>query len=189
MDRLIDFEAAQKPKCPGLVFRCQHTTYMTKKGYGEHLRMNILKRLSCPGCSDCGGILEMLEEYAPEGEVNARGVNQDGGLYTLSITGGGQDLSGDWDSLDVDFVRWSAPTLVVADVVKGQRVKYMPDHVRGDPTDHRCETGCIKRWSTMIRADDMPACFVLYDNLDTKMITGDEPFTAKRTRLENLTLI
>lgn len=190
-DRLIDFEAAQKPKitCIGLVFRCRHSTFMTKAGYSEQLRMNILKRQSCPGCAVCGGILEMLEEYVADGLINTGAVNRDGGLYRIQISGGGQNQSGDWDDPDMTFVPYTLPTINKSQVTKGRRVKYVPDHAHGDPTDKRCETGCIKRMADKITADDLPAAFVLYDNLETKMITGDEDYTAKRTRLENLILI
>jgi len=189
MDKLVDLSGKKESKCVGLIFRCQHATFMTKRGYGESLKMNILKRLSCPGCSSCGGILEMLQEYAVDGEINTGAVNQDGALYMLHITGGGQDMSGDWDGHEITFVRYKPPTIAAEEVIKGRRVKYIPDHAKGDPTDHRCEEGCIKRMASKITDDDMPAAFVLYDNLDTKMVTGDEPYTAKRTRLENLILI
>lgn len=88
----------------------------------------------------------------------------------------------------MDLIK-TAPKLLTAQVIKGQRVKYIPDHAHGNPDDPACKLGCIKSWATQMRDDDYLACFVLYDNLDTKMITGDEPYTAKRTRLENLTPI
>ena len=42
------------------------------------------------------------------------------------------------------------------------------------------ERGVVKRM-----ADDGDY-FVLYDNLDMKMVTGDEPYTAKKTPKENI---
>ena len=77
----------------------------------------------------------------------------------------------------------------IEEATKGRRVMYVPDRANGDPTHPSCENGCIKRMASPISDNDMPAAFVLYDNLDTLMVTGDEPYTAKCTRLENLTLI
>lgn len=78
--------------------------------------------------------------------------------------------------------------------VKGQRVRYIPDHAHGWHRHPECEDGVIKRMASNIVSpvgaeEPLPAAFVLYDNLDTKMTTGDEPYKAKRTRLENLILI
>lgn len=109
MDRLIDFAAAEKPKqpiCAGMIFRCQHGTFMTKAGYGEQTRMNLQKRLSCPGCERCGGFQEMLQEYAAEGDVGLENA-EDGAYYTLRVSGGdGPDHNGEWDECYLDFVKW-----------------------------------------------------------------------------------
>ncbi len=88
-----------------------------------------------------------------------------------------------------DMVNAGKTGIFLQQVVKGQRVRYVPDHAHGWHGHPDCEDGVIKRLASDISDNDMPAAFVLYDNLDTKMITGDEDYTAKRTRLENLILI
>ena len=62
---------------------------------------------------------------------------------------------------------------------KGLRVIYVPNHANGDIKHPDCEVGCI---SSMNGAH----AFVKYDNKECKMITGDEPYTAKATNWENL---
>jgi len=188
MDKLMEILESQKIDCKGLVYRCRHTTFMTNRGYEENLKMNLLKKISCRGCENCGGILEMLEEYADQGMISIPTM-EDGALYTIKIFPAHQDQPGDWDSPEMEFTRYKLPTITEKDVIKGQRVKYIPDHAHGDPTDKRCELGCIKIMAPNSSRCLTPAAFVLYDNIDTKMITGDEDYTAIRTRLENLILI
>ena len=71
-------------------------------------------------------------------------------------------------------------------VKKGQRVIYVPDHANGDVNHPDCQSGCVKRMASNMEDGDPPAAFVLYDNLECKMTTGDEPYTAARTRLSDL---
>lgn len=67
------------------------------------------------------------------------------------------------------------------DVKKGQRVVYIPSHANGDRNHEDSQGGVIKRWT-----DDGEDAFVIYDNLDCRMLTGDEPYTAARTKLCDL---
>lgn len=68
-------------------------------------------------------------------------------------------------------------------VNKGTRVVYVPAHAEGNRNHPDCQAGVIKR-----ATDDGEDAFVIYDNLMCIMITGDEPYTAQRTRLEDLIL-
>jgi hypothetical protein len=62
---------------------------------------------------------------------------------------------------------------------KGDRVIYIPGHVGGDYRHKDCEHGVVKR-----SAGDI--VFVIYDNAEMKMRTGDEPYTAASTRASDL---
>ena len=65
---------------------------------------------------------------------------------------------------------------------KGDRVVYIPDHAKEDINAKCVQRGVVKR-----PCDDGDY-FVLYDNLDMKMVTGDEPYTAQKTPFRNLYL-
>lgn len=63
---------------------------------------------------------------------------------------------------------------------KGDRVRYIPNHANGDPQHPDCEDGVVKR------SGDNGTIFVIYDNAEQIMRTGDEDFTAAGTKPENL---
>lgn len=66
---------------------------------------------------------------------------------------------------------------------KGMRVRYIPDHVEpGDRSHKDIQEGCVK-------SKNDTYVFVLYDNLECRMITGDEPYTAQATYPRNLEVI
>lgn len=65
------------------------------------------------------------------------------------------------------------------DCKKGMRVKYIPTHLKGMPLHLDCEKGIIS-------SKNEKYVFVKYDNADRVMKTGDEPYTAAATRLEDL---
>ncbi|MFW6312815.1 MAG: hypothetical protein ACOC2N_02915 [Spirochaetota bacterium] len=64
---------------------------------------------------------------------------------------------------------------------KGDRVIYVPSHVGGDASHPDCEHGVVKRMN-----NDGTCAFVIYDNAVMRMRTGDEPYTAASTRIEDL---
>jgi hypothetical protein len=64
---------------------------------------------------------------------------------------------------------------------KGDRIIYVPTHAGGDTRHPDCEHGVVKRMN-----DDGSCAFVIYDNAMMRMVTGDEPYTAKSTRIEDL---
>ncbi len=63
---------------------------------------------------------------------------------------------------------------------KGERVRYVPSHANGDWRNPDCQDGVVKR---MAEDGDV---FVIYDNAMFIMETGDEPYTAAKTRATNL---
>lgn len=76
--------------------------------------------------------------------------------------------------------RWSTDP---RDFKKGVRVRFMPRHVMFDIDHPDCQTGVIKRLC------DNDSAFVIYDNLDMKMVTGDEDYTAAKTDLSMLMIL
>jgi len=66
---------------------------------------------------------------------------------------------------------------------KGMRVRYFPHHIDRSDWKHKdVQDGCVSstndKW-----------VFVKYDNLDCRMITGDEPYTAQATDPNDLEMI
>ena len=63
---------------------------------------------------------------------------------------------------------------------KGERVRYIPRHAKGNPNHKHCQDGVVKSTNQFY-------VFVIYDNLaHGKMETGNEPYTAAATRPEDL---
>lgn len=80
--------------CKELVYRCKVNHFINSKGHIVYSSRFIpMKRLSCPGCPKCGGLLECLDGDLPlvSSEVN----NQ---LYSLEMV----NISRDWESGHVD---------------------------------------------------------------------------------------
>ena len=68
---------------------------------------------------------------------------------------------------------------------KGDKVTYVPSHAHGDTNHPDCENGVVSsveagtgRWTTSV--------FVKYDCASGVAVTGDEPWTAKGTNIEDL---
>lgn len=64
---------------------------------------------------------------------------------------------------------------------KGYRVKYIPNHAEGDENHSDCKEGVVSSVNDSW-------VFVKYDNLEMRMQTGDEPYTAQATDPEDLIL-
>ena len=67
-------------------------------------------------------------------------------------------------------------------IKKGDKVKYIPHHAKGDPCHKDCEYGVVSSVSEN-------TVFVKYNNGVCIMTTGDEPYTAQATNSINLILI
>ena len=66
-----------------------------------------------------------------------------------------------------------------SDFKRGERVKYIPTHAKGNRHHPDCETGVVSSTNKFV-------VFVKYDNADQIMVTGDEPYTAAATSPEDL---
>ena len=72
--------------------------------------------------------------------------------------------------------------MILKDFKHGMRVRYIPTYANGDNNHKDCENGVV---SSVTNCN----VFVKYDNLSCKMITGDEPYTAKSTNPKDLILL
>ena len=75
-------------ECKGLIYRGYNQVYKTSRGFEHKQGFNLLKRKSCSGCSNCGGLLdyanEALCDYTFYLHKNPIG---DGDLYRLTYDG------------------------------------------------------------------------------------------------------
>lgn len=81
--------------CKGLIYRCKVNNFKNSK---DHIifssRFIPMKKLSCPGCSQCGGLIEALNESISNNELPITTTEKNNQLYYLEIT----DLSWDWET-------------------------------------------------------------------------------------------
>lgn len=61
-----------------------------------------------------------------------------------------------------------------SDFKKGDKVRYIPSHAKGNPLHPDCKNGIVSSTNECW-------VFVKYDNAARRMRTGDEPYTAKAT--------
>ena len=80
-----------KNDCKGLVFRGYSQVYSSKSGYFEHKQgFRLLKRKSCKGCPNCGGLLEYANEALCDGQCLHDDIIEDGSIYSLTCYGDGE---------------------------------------------------------------------------------------------------
>lgn len=72
---------------------------------------------------------------------------------------------------------------------KGTRVVYVPDNAIGGIASRFAAFGVVKSYCYNNYLIDDNYLFVIYDQDDVKMITGDEPYAAARTNIKELSLI
>ena len=102
---MSDFEFLEPTKkkvarCKGLVYRCSVQEFMTEKRLVRQIEFRLLKRRSCPGCDQCGFMLDDLRDrldpfcsgiYWPQQPKH-------NGLYSPRVT----NITKDWESGIVD---------------------------------------------------------------------------------------
>jgi hypothetical protein len=93
-----------KNECKGLVFRGYASSfYDIKRGRVEWREgIRLLKKKSCPGCEECGGMLDSLPDMIYcQGVISPEGGIEDGKLYTMTVTNISKDCESgivdDWD--------------------------------------------------------------------------------------------
>lgn len=130
------------------------------------------------GCPFCKSI-DFLK--GPRGglSINFKCANKDCGATFNAMGPFGIDLLSEPETnklLNADTV------METKDFVKGEKVKYIPNHAEGNPKHPDCQNGVVSSINDTF-------VFVKYDNLMGIMITGDEPYTAQATKPEDLILI
>lgn len=100
-DYFCNLRGKPKSECKGRYYRCSLTRYLDKRGaYVETMKMVPMRRMSCPGCEECGWIDdELSESYSTYGTSPLFAKEPEHGkLYTIRAT----NVSHDWESGIVD---------------------------------------------------------------------------------------
>jgi hypothetical protein len=58
---LTDLDPPAKPTCIGTFYCYSESLYKTKNGFASSWKLNLLKRISCPGCSGCLDIDDIID--------------------------------------------------------------------------------------------------------------------------------
>jgi hypothetical protein len=77
------FSDPSESTCKGIVCRYRNKAFTTRAGVRRVEDVQELKRQSCPGCTRCGGIRDMLREFPDLLEIDAKVT--DGDLVYLSL--------------------------------------------------------------------------------------------------------
>lgn len=100
-----------RPQCPGRFYRLHDTMYRGSRGEVViKQEFRPLKRMSCPGCEQCGWADEQLQEFVAEGTLGIEGGIHDGGEYRLTVI----NEERDWETGDID--NWELAMVYVSDV-------------------------------------------------------------------------
>lgn len=103
-------ETPEPQECKGVFYRGEVSVYRNGKGGVTLVKgVRFLKKMSCPGCSNCGGLTgeigEFINPYDPGGYTFGLEDIEHGKLYTLAVTNVRRDWeSGIVDSWDLEFV-------------------------------------------------------------------------------------
>lgn len=109
IDLLDRDDSKTGPPCKGLLFRCREETYTQSNGAVVFRQVfTPLKRMSCPGCQDCGWLLDELQEAISDKYMHGPVVEDaivTGGLYRLDTINQSRDWeTGVIDAWDLAFV-------------------------------------------------------------------------------------
>lgn len=104
---MIDLLAVKedKPECKGRVYRAKVSRFLGKNSsYTYQETMVPMKRLSCPGCSQCGWFDEDLKEFALSDYPPIINNIKHGELYYLAVVNEHYDWeSGILDGFELEF--------------------------------------------------------------------------------------
>ena len=97
---LADFmEDKTKESCDGAIFRADVQNYRTKRGgFGFTIKLNPVKKLSCPGCEKCGWQDFEFGEVCNDWPINGIESVEHGELYIISVC----NESTDWETGQID---------------------------------------------------------------------------------------
>lgn len=95
-------------ECKGLFFRGQRSSYLSQHGsFEERTSLRLLKSHSCPGCDNCGDIMDIISESGMVSEDFDFSNIQNGKKYKLSISVSGTcGYYGD-DCMEIDNLEFN----------------------------------------------------------------------------------
>lgn len=95
--------------CIGIVYRADVQHCKTQRGILFSIRLNKLKKKSCPGCSNCGFMEDDLGEIDPHSwPIIDIEKAEHGKLYTLAVVNMSRDWEGGFvDSWDLKLVPYA----------------------------------------------------------------------------------
>jgi len=98
---------AEPEVCLGCIYRAKVNCFMNKKGeYIYQERMVPMKKLSCPGCKDCGWVEDELSECIACGTPPIIKNIEHDKLYKLAIKNITYDFeTGYADGWDLEFIK------------------------------------------------------------------------------------
>lgn len=97
IDKFLQEE--ENDTCKGQIYKCEQSFFLDKRErYVEKVRMVPMKKLSCPGCKNCGGIIDAYSEFAYDHGIDIRPAIFHNEFYILDIV----DKSRDWKTGIVD---------------------------------------------------------------------------------------
>lgn len=101
MKLLLDYsdieEKSDEIQCKGLVFRGYRNSYYKDGKFELKQGIKLLKRKSCPGCEQCGYLLDDLKEFAGTDSLIIPDI-KDFKEYSVRVT----NIHTDWESGMVD---------------------------------------------------------------------------------------
>ena len=103
----MNFARYMTDKCKGVIFRADVQNFQTQKGMGFSVRLNKMKRLSCKGCMECGGLESYFGEISNEWPIVGIEKVEHGKLYSLQVVNIEKDFeSGIVDGWDLGLVEY-----------------------------------------------------------------------------------
>lgn len=103
------FEHVNKKEnaCKGQIFKADVSFYRTSRGFAETTKLNLMKRMSCPGCEYCGWVFEEISKIGYGYDFTIPNEIEHGKFYTLVMTNPNRDwetgVVDDWDVEVVEF--------------------------------------------------------------------------------------
>jgi hypothetical protein len=95
------------PKCKGSVFRANVQHFRTSQGFGFTVRLNKMKKLSCPGCDKCAWQHDYFAEVCNDWSIRGIESAEDKKLYTIETCNESRDYeTGYIDSWDFKLVEY-----------------------------------------------------------------------------------
>jgi len=103
--RDLEKSKAEKSTCIGTVFKCTGSQWATDEGVFSRKAMRIAKRKSCPGCADCGWLMEYIkEDVAYHDDINFLNECEPDKYYSIRVNSSQDWESGHWEIDDWEFV-------------------------------------------------------------------------------------